>query len=71
MDQSKEYEIRQSLIADLKGLRHNLYHNSPEYKIAQDVLHEVRNTECAYGRLLREHAVFLAERGIFVGELLD
>jgi len=71
MEQSTEIDIRQSLIAELKGLQHNFYKNSPEYHMILYVLHETKRIECETTELLYKYAVFLSDIGISVTDLIS
>lgn len=71
MDLCKEYEIRKSLIVELNGFQHNLYHDSTLYCTTRKVLQEAKKTETEIDVLLFKYQDFFENSGISVYELIE
>ena len=71
MELCKEYEIRKSLIVELNGFQHNLYHDSTMYGTTRKVLQEAKQTETEIDVLLFKYQDFFEDSGISVYELFE
>lgn len=71
MDLCKEDEMRQCLIKELNGFRHNLYHDSKKYRMTIKVLQEAKKTEVKMVDLLYKYADYFVDCGIVFHELFE